>query len=636
MVTMMLLLAVVAVSTEYTTTVNRHVYRANNYETALAIGDSCMEILFANWKSICSASPTSVQTTNAFSAIPTPSPGQFPSLNNGGSPSFVSRGTNYDPDTDEYDANYTISNYKVVAVTPEFAALSSANATPIPTLGRIGGPIAAPSPSTSLAYNYIASADVTLPSIGSSGGSGSGKVVAKVVRVFQKQQTSPWNFAIFYEDPLEIHPGPQLTVTGQVHTNSDLYTAHNTLIFANQVTYGSDWSIGFMPGETTHAGETPASPHFPSGLPPSRDQALDVFGLDPSVFNSTDSNPNNDSYRELIEPPNTSYSDPLANERYWDQAGVIIEVSDNPNPNVRGWDGVNGHDIVRLYTVNPLTGVTTQVTNGPLYTMFHAAGAITTNQTIQDNREGATERLATLDVSKIVTGTGATLSYTQTFGNPVVYMYDTSASSSTPRAMRVKGASSIPSAGLTVASNNPVYIQGDFNTGGTGSAVPSNNPNNLNPNGTYRDPANPPNPQVSNYNRAPCSILGDSVNILSNNWNDANSGQTLSHRIATPTTINAAIVSGIVPSNLYSDGGYSGGAENFPRFLESWSNVPLTYYGSMVEVFNSAQAIGEWHYGGNIYNAPAREWFFDNNFTTNPPPGTLMAYTYIKGRWTVQ
>lgn len=636
MITIMLLLTVVAVSTEYTTTVNRHVYRTNTYETALAVGDSCMEILFANWRSICSASPTSVQKTNAFSAIPTPSPGQFPGLNTGDIPNFVNRGTSYDPDNDEYNATYTISNYKVVAVTPEFTALSAANATPIPTLGRLGQPIATPSPSTSLAYNYIASADVTLPSIGSSSSNGSGKVVAKVRRVFQKQQTSPWNFAIYYEDPLEIHPGPRQTVTGEVHTNSDLYTAHNTLTFADKVTYGSDWSIGFMPGENTHAGETPASPNYPNGLPPSRDQALDALGLDPSVFNRTDSNPNNDSYRELIEPPNTNYSDPLLGERYWDQAGIIIEVSDNTNPNVVGWDGVRGDDIVRLYTVNPSTGVTTQITSGSLYTMFHAAGAITTNQTIQDNREGASVRMATLDVSRIVTTSHGNVAYTQTFGNPVVYMYNSSATSSARRAIRVRGASSIPAAGLTVASNNPVYIQGDFNTGGTGRVVPSNDPGNLNSDGTYRDPANPPSPQVSGYNRASCSILGDAVNLLSNNWNDANSGRTLSQRVATPTTINAAIVSGIVPSNVYNDGGYSGGAENFPRFLESWSNVPLTYYGSMVEVFNSTQALGEWYYGRNIYNAPAREWFFDTNFPTNPPPGTLMAYSYIKGKWTVQ
>ena len=75
---------------------------------------------------------------------------------------------------------------------------------------------------TPLVLNYVASADITLPTL-------KGNVVAKVRRVFQKQQLSPWNFAIFYVDPLEIHPGPLFTVTGWVHTNSDLYTGHSTL-----------------------------------------------------------------------------------------------------------------------------------------------------------------------------------------------------------------------------------------------------------------------------------------------------------------------------------------------------------------------------------------------------------------------
>ena len=115
-----------------------------------------------------------------------------------------------------------ISNYKVVAVTPEWTALSAANATPIPTLGQINTTVPSLDPllnkkikTTPLVYNYVASADVTLPGLGPAG-----NVVAKVRRVFQRQQLSPWNFAIFYADPLEIHPGAPFTVTGWVHTNS--------------------------------------------------------------------------------------------------------------------------------------------------------------------------------------------------------------------------------------------------------------------------------------------------------------------------------------------------------------------------------------------------------------------------------
>jgi hypothetical protein len=92
-------------------------------------------------------------------------------------------------------------------------------------------------------------------------------------------------------------------------------------------------------------------------------------------------------------------------------------------------------------------------------------------------------------------------------------------------------------------------------------------------------------------------------------------------------------VSGIVPT---SNGNYSGGAENFPRFLESWTNKTFTYYGSMVELYQSQTANGQWVYGGNIYEAPIRQWYFDTKFRTKPPPGSLMVYTYAKGRWFTQ
>ena len=85
---------------------------------------------------------------------------------------------------------------------------------------------------------------------------------------------------------------------------------------------------------------------------------------------------------------------------------------------------------------------------------------------------------------------------------------------------------------------------------------------------------------------------------------------------------------------MYGDGAYSGGAENFPRFLEGWGGVKITYYGSMVELYKSAQSIGKWRMP-NIYDAPDRQWYFDSNFKTKPPRGSLMIYSYIKGKWSV-
>ena len=669
-ITMALLIVIVVAATEYTTTVNRHVNRANTYEIALAVGDSCMEILYANWRTTCRAIPSSSPppTSNSFSAIPTPSPGQFPTLPGSSvTAPFVKRGTNPDPDNgSDNDATYTISNYKVLAVSPEFTALPAATpgaaSTPIPSLSAAPLPILGQSQSIlptaggSGVYNYIASADITLPALGgrASGGSGNGNVVAKVRRVFQKQQVSTLDFAIFYVDPLEIHPGPQFIVDGWVHSNSDLWTGHDTLTFGDKVTFGSNWNVDFMRDangtliDLTHP-ETPTTPSFPLGMPPAH---VDPFEL-PTIGTISNANSAN-GYHEIIEPPVTGIADPYASQRYWDEAGIIVQVTDNPSSSTPGYDGVNGHDLVKFYTVNSSTGVTTRITSGALYNAFAASGVITTNQTIQDNREGATTRVASLDVSKLVTSPATgNPNYLPGFpaANPIIYIYNSSAgsTSSTSRAIRIRNGSKIPTAGLTVASNNPVYIQGDFNTGrgydtngnGTpnnGVNPPSNISSNLNSNGTYPDPANPPAPQVSGYNRAPASILADAVNILSNNWKDNNSNASLSSRQANPTTINAAIVSGIVPTNAYGDGDYSGGAENFPRFLEDWSNTPLNYYGSMVELYQSKQAIGEWHYGGNIYIAPARNWFYDINFRTARPPGSTLTtlVTYTKGRWTVQ
>ncbi len=99
--------------------------------------------------------------------------------------------------------------------------------------------------------------------------------------------------------------------------------------------------------------------------------------------------------------------------------------------------------------------------------------------------------------------------------------------------------------------------------------------------------------------------------------------------------MDTAIVAGIVPTNAFNNVKYSGRAENFPRFNEDWSNKTLTYYGSMVELFDSQQAIGNWG-NSNVYSPPIRQWYFDNNFKTTAPPGTLMLYNYIRAKWSLQ
>src|SRR4029077_7880522 len=90
--TLAILMAIVACAVYYTTTVNRNTQRTTTLQTALAVGDSAIEVLFNNWRSTCRTFPTTVYKSSDLTAIPTPSP--FPNMP---SSNFVKRGSGIDP-----------------------------------------------------------------------------------------------------------------------------------------------------------------------------------------------------------------------------------------------------------------------------------------------------------------------------------------------------------------------------------------------------------------------------------------------------------------------------------------------------------------------------------------------------------
>ena len=426
--------------------------------------------------------------------------------------------------------------------------------------------------------------------------------MARVRRVFQKETLSLWQYAIFFDDDLEIHPGAPMVVNGDVHTNGSLYTGHNTLTLNGKTTYVNNWSIGFMPGDSQHP-ETPTSPKWAPGLPPASSQAELAYGV---------SMPD---YHELIEPL-TGSTDTLDSYRLQSQAGVQIKI--DASNNVTIYDA----------TGNSITATDSAVASGGKM-KDDLIAALTTNQTITDNREGATTgngsvRVTTLDVGAVTTAIN-----NGDFGtfNGIIYIIDTSADPNgitAKRGIRLKDGATLPDGsrnntvpGLTIVSANPIYVQGDYNTGTRAQIQPPSNA------------GDPTKPTVTGYSRQPAAIMGDAVNILSNSWVDSASG---TNPVASSTTVNAAIVSGIVPSG---GGYYSVGVENFPRLLENWSGKTLTYYGSMIELYQSKQAIGHWG-AGNVYSPPNRAWYFDTNFISSPPPGLLVSYNYRHSRWYMQ
>jgi hypothetical protein len=170
------------------------------------------------------------------------------------------------------------------------------------------------------------------------------------------------------------------------------------------------------------------------------------------------------------------------------------------------------------------------------------------------------------------------------------------------------GAAPNPPCGLTIVSENPVYIQGEFNDGGVN-------------NGTWAGAS------------IATSVAGDSVTMLSSNWNDVNSfisPYNPGARPAVTTSYRVADISGkgipfAQPAGTNNDYGTDGGLHNFLRYIENWGPATLYYRGSLVSFFYSAQGIGPYKCCNTVYSPPTRRYTFDQNFTNGPqwlPPRT--------------
>ena len=184
------------------------------------------------------------------------------------------------------------------------------------------------------------------------------------------------------------------------------------------------------------------------------------------------------------------------------------------------------------------------------------------------------------------------------------------------------GASPNPPCGLSIMSENPVYVQGDFNA-------------------AY----NQTNPWTSTTGGVAASISADAVTLLSDNWNDVNSfinPYDSGYRAGVETSYRMGIIAGKqipFPCNSACEGstaadfGTDGGVQNFPRLLENWGGT-LNYMGSFVSFYYARQALGLYGYsnssvsGGSgpvLYKPPTRNWTFDGNFSDGPqwlPPDT--------------
>ncbi|HXY52443.1 MAG TPA: PilX N-terminal domain-containing pilus assembly protein [Terriglobales bacterium] len=172
--------------------------------------------------------------------------------------------------------------------------------------------------------------------------------------------------------------------------------------------------------------------------------------------------------------------------------------------------------------------------------------------------------------------------------------------------------------GFTVASENPVYVQGDYNSSKADPAWASNNVNNT-------------------VAHSAAAIIADAVTLLSNQWTDVNSlnnPTTLANRQPNADAYYRMAVAGgknipfpIPTWGASQDFGTDGGMHNFLRYLENWGGggASVWYSGSLVSMYYSEYNTGTFKCCTVVYGAPAsRKYYFDTLFLNpaNLPPGT--------------
>ena len=436
-----------------------------------------------------------------------------------------------------------------------------------------------------------------------------------------------FQYAVFYNMDMEINPGNAMVINGHVHSNNAIWATGSSSTVPLTINGNFDASTGINYTRKT----------IYDGTDTRTGNVIVTNGItNPNVGTLTmPIGTNNDpsSVRGLLGIPPAGLAVPNAAGYSTNGTPYLYNSYDLIISNAAS----GGTNITVYYNNQSIVGGLTTVL--PDVVQVNALGVVTnayysfvTNVTFYDYRESDTVQATQISVTNLnrwLTDTsargGSQYNVLNSYGSSSkghginsIYVYNSATLSSTQLpAVRLVNGQQLPPAGLTVSTAQPLYVEGDYNTTTDG----------INFSKTLGS--------TVNGNTVPAALMADSITVLSSAWQDSYTSSTVvGSRVATPTTINAAALEGIVQSTLSgSTKLYSGGLENFLRLSEDWSangGVTLTYNGSIVVLFPSQYATNSW--ANASYGVPKRQWGFDLNFTKGPqylPPLTpTVKYVY--------
>ena len=399
-----------------------------------------------------------------------------------------------------------------------------------------------------------------------------------------------YQYAIFFNGLMEFTWAAPFTVRGRVHGNNSIYTGSSSpLSFLGDVTSVGDQTTRSWGGYDISA--------FTGSLLYSAKKATNVAAVTlPVGTNNTDT-----ALREIIRKPpaGESASSAMAHERFYNKAELLILVS---NSTITA-------SVKQPYDASPLVIPAAQLT-----------AFLSTNKTFKDSRENKTVQVTEIDVGKFIMWAATNSTVRSKLGggvppNAVFVADERTQGASFISGVRLVNAQTLPGRGLTLATPNPLYVAGHFNCPDDAALGTTNTARAL-----------------------PASLVADALTLLSGNWTDANSTSSLGSRPSVNTTVNAAVIAGMVPSAGASGSApFSGGVMNLPRLLEDWGNGArrLTINGSIISLFNSSRATAPWLTPGNYYYAPTRDFNFDPNLLNSlrQPPATPELRVLLRSSW---
>jgi hypothetical protein len=467
---------------------------------------------------------------------------------------------------------------------------------------------------------------------------------SSVVVSVNAQSIPLFQFGVFYEDDLEIHNGPRMDFAGWVHTNSNLYLTSDNTYFQDNVTAadsviwrrkatnqrlngvyiddkdGNAVALTFdSRSDPGHSFVTKSNNSFDGRLMSS------ASGVTPLNLPLPDGLPTT----TMVERRNAGDDAAISNVKFSRKADLHIEVKTNrlslaPATFCDDDPAVGAMVMDRGPRPKPSEAECQAIFSGE-------------QDLFRDGRENVGVDVFEIDV-------GALQAWIQAHLAPkpidIIYVtfdpatvdsvapYTVARSKNDYPALRLVNGAQLRYP-LTIATDRPVYVKGNFNTVGW----------------------------------QPASILGDAITFLSPAWSDGHASHDWGnlwtadpnedHGVpattnATPMSVYAAIAAGhsatpcdvnrlqppcdpadFTPPPLTGGSypNYGGGLENFPRFLENWGaggGVTMLYRGSLVSLFQSRYANRKRWSWVDYYSPPTRDWAFDLQFRdpTKLPPGT--------------